>query len=122
MNAAVRRDRRTWLELVRRVRSALPEGLQLPPDVWAARHRGIVVLLWLHAAAIFAAGLALGWGVGHSAFEGGVVAAAALVSTALRSRRHLAATIACLGLVAASGVIIHLSGGYIEFHFHCHGL
>ena len=116
---AVRLHLREWLGVAaRRVRSALPEGLQLPPDVWARRHRGIVVLLWLHAAAIFAAGLALGWSLEHSAFEGGVVAVAALASNVLATRRRLAAVIACLGLVTASGVIIHLSGGYIEFHFH----
>jgi len=42
----------------------------------SAAHR---MRLWLHAAAILAAGLALGWSLQHRAFEAGVAAVAALV-------------------------------------------
>jgi hypothetical protein len=36
------------------LRVALPHGSPLATDVWERRHRGIVVLLWLHTLAIVA--------------------------------------------------------------------
>src|SRR2546428_9002070 len=40
-----------------RLRSLVPEGRRLPDPVWRRRHRGILVLLWIHAVgiAVFAA-------------------------------------------------------------------
>ena len=43
--------------LVRGVRAVLPAGGRLSRDAFLRRHRGIVILLWLHAAAISAAAL-----------------------------------------------------------------
>lgn len=40
------------LPLLARVASWLPHGAPLPPQVWAARHRWVVVLLALQAAVI----------------------------------------------------------------------
>ena len=41
----------------RQIRSRLPEGRPLPAPVWERRHRGILILLWLHALGIVCFGV-----------------------------------------------------------------
>ncbi|HET9221300.1 MAG TPA: histidine kinase dimerization/phospho-acceptor domain-containing protein, partial [Roseiflexaceae bacterium] len=41
----------------RQIRSRLPEGRPLPAAVWERRHRGILILLWLHAIGIVGFGI-----------------------------------------------------------------
>jgi diguanylate cyclase (GGDEF)-like protein/PAS domain S-box-containing protein len=103
---------------VRRFRSWLPEGRTLPDDVWAQRHLRILVLLWLHVPAIFLFSLAQRQGVMHSLFEAGLVASLAAQATALRRNRRLSTVASALGLLTCSAVLVHLSGGMIEMHFH----
>jgi hypothetical protein len=52
---------RTVADLRQAVRSSLPHGSPLAAEVWERRHRGMVVLLWLHALAIGALGVVKGW-------------------------------------------------------------
>ncbi|MBI3975843.1 MAG: PAS domain-containing protein [Armatimonadetes bacterium] len=106
------------LGLLERLRNALPEGRPLPEATWQRRHRGILLLLWLHAAGIVGFGLIMGTTLLHSLFEGGVVAGAALLAWRGASSRKVRAGIASLGLLTSSAILVHLSGGYIEFHFH----
>ena len=101
-----------------RILRSLPEGRSLPAGVWRRRHRGILVLLWVQAVALTAFALATGNDGGHSLFEGSVVAAMALGATSTRLSRTFRALIASLGLVTSAAVLTHLSGGYIEMHFH----
>ncbi len=103
---------------VARIRQLLPEGRPLPPEVWRRRHRGILILLWIHAFVIAAWALIAGFSLAHMAIESGVVAAAALLASWRRPSRPFRASIASLGLITASAVLVHLSGGYIEIHFH----
>jgi PAS domain S-box-containing protein len=42
---------------VRQIRARLPEGRPLPTQVWERRHRGILILLWLHVFGIACFGL-----------------------------------------------------------------
>jgi diguanylate cyclase (GGDEF)-like protein len=99
-------------------RGALPHGQLLTPEVWARRHRGIVVLLWLHVAGVAAFGVARGKGLTHSASEAAVVAVLALLATHPTWGRRARSAAAVLGLVTSSAVLVHLSGGVIEMHFH----
>ena len=98
--------------------AAIPEGSRLPESVWRQRHLGILALLWLHAVGVFGLSLYTGQGVAHSLFEGGIIAAAALFAALPIGSRTVRAAIAGFGLIASSAVLVHLSGGYIEFHFH----
>jgi PAS domain S-box-containing protein len=41
----------------RQIRSRLPEGRPLPAPIWERRHRGILILLWLHAIGIVCFGI-----------------------------------------------------------------
>jgi diguanylate cyclase (GGDEF)-like protein len=102
----------------RAARAVLPHGQLLTPEVWARRHHGIVVLLWLHVAALAAFGVARGKGLAHSLSEAAVVAVFALLAAWPGSGRRARSAAAVLGLITSSAILVHLSGGVIEMHFH----
>jgi diguanylate cyclase (GGDEF)-like protein/PAS domain S-box-containing protein len=96
----------------------LPEGGKLPPAVWASRHQWIVRLLWFHVAVVVTMALVRHNSVLHALAEASPVAAAAVLArSGLLPSRWRAAT-ATAGLVTASAVLVHLSGGLVEMHFH----
>jgi PAS domain S-box-containing protein len=105
-------------DLATAIRLAIPEGSQLSDTVWRQRHRGILALLWLQAIGITCFSLFRQKGIAHSLEEGAIIAAAALVAALPLRPRTVRASIAAFGLIASSAVLVHLSGGYIEFHFH----
>ena len=100
------------------LKNCLPEGSTLPDDVWARRHRGILVLLWFHVPGLFVFALAQGAGVVHGLVEAAAVGIFAALATLLPRRRRLSTVLAALGLFTGSAVLVHLSGGVIEMHFH----
>ena len=100
------------------MRSALPQGRTLPADAWHKRHRALYLLLCLHALALPVYGLMVGYGAVHALEHGAVLAVLAAIAHALRRRRRLAALTVSLGLTTASALVVHLSGGLIEAHFH----
>ncbi len=102
----------------RAARAALPHGQLLTPEVWARRHRGIVVLLWLHVAGVVAFAVARGYGVAHSLLEASVVAVFALAAAHPAIGRRVRSAAAVVGLITSSAVLVHLAGGVIEMHFH----
>jgi CheY-like chemotaxis protein len=98
------------------LRRQLPHGGSLPDGLWRQRHRFMTIVVFLHAPII--AGFALlrhhlDHGVGGAA----VVAALGLVAARGGTRRRQAGA-ATLGLLSASTILVHLSGGVIEMHFH----
>jgi diguanylate cyclase (GGDEF)-like protein/PAS domain S-box-containing protein len=99
-------------------RAALPEGRSLPVETWARRHRSATGLLWAHAAFVLVFGFAMGASTLTTVVGAVVLAlAAALAAQPSLGQRGRAVT-ASLGLLTASSLLVHLSGGYIEFHFH----
>jgi len=103
---------------VDRVRAALPQGRSLPDNVWAERHRRILLLLWLHVPGLFVFSLVRHQTVLHSLVEATLVANFPLAAEVFGHRRRLSTVIASLGLLTCSAVLVHLSGGVIEAHFH----
>jgi diguanylate cyclase (GGDEF)-like protein len=99
-------------------RRLLPTGQLLTPEVWARRHQGIVWLLWAHVAGIAVFAVARGNGPAHGATEASLVAVFALAASHPVLGRRARASAAVLGLTTASAVIVHLSGGVVEAHFH----
>jgi len=96
----------------------LPRGGTLSRSVLEARHRGIVVLLWLHVPALAALSLATGhtgWHVLGHVLTVGAPAVVASCRPYDRTSRWVAAS---LGLLLAAAVLVHLSHGQIEAHFH----
>ena len=124
-------SRHTIIDLLQRAWSVVPSGGSLPESVWRARRRFLLTLAWLHAAAIVLAGPVLGhtWDLSlhalvehgtvlHTAAEGLVVALFATLAGWPRANRTFQTTCVGFALMSASGIFVHLSGGYIEAHFH----
>ena len=98
--------------------SWLPRGNLLPDAAWRRRHRGIVALLWAHAAVIPLFAVIRRFPLNHVLLESLLVpAGAAWASWGVFSRRTRTLA-ASLGLLSASAILVHLSGGVIEMHFH----
>ncbi len=101
------------------VRSILPKGGTLSDDEWRSRHRVILILLWAHLPGLFAFALVRGYTSDHAIVDVGLVAAPALVAfLAAGRRRRLSTLAASVGLMTASAILVHLSGGVTEAHFH----
>jgi methyl-accepting chemotaxis protein len=101
-----------------RVLDVLPKLRGLPAAQWAPRHRAIVALALVHVPVLFAWGLLRGFPLWHSAAD---VAGILVFARGACSPRLSQTTRSCLGamaLVTCSAVVVHLSGGAIEAHFH----
>jgi PAS domain S-box-containing protein len=93
-------------------------GSSLPAESWNRRHRILVLVLAAHLPGLLAFGLLMGRPGLHVLGEVGAVAALALLAAVPRWSRRVRATIASLGLLSCSALLVHFSGGYIEAHFH----
>jgi PAS domain S-box-containing protein len=100
------------------IRNMIPEGRALPESEWRARHHVILVLVWLHALGLTAYGMYQGFGVWQSAGEGSVIAAIALAAGSSAFNRSYRSSLASIGLITSSAVLVQFSHGYIEAHFH----
>jgi hypothetical protein len=111
--------------------SLLPSGGALPDDVWRNRRAFLLGLTWLHAVVIALIGPFFGYSwewslpalfrngtVVHTVGEGLIVACFAALASWSRAGRTFQATAIALGLMSSSAILVHLSGGYIELHFH----
>jgi diguanylate cyclase (GGDEF)-like protein len=96
----------------------LPKGHSLPEDTWRVRHRTLSWLLRAHVVGIFLFALLRDQGPLHSVSEAAVVALFACVGALTSRWRTLSSAMTALGLVTSSAVLVHLSGGTIEMHFH----
>ena len=105
--AAGRRSRHEWL----------PRGRPLDSDTWRMRHRSVIVLLWAHVVGLAAFGAIRGFELAHLLPEVAGIGASAIIAQRVASRR-IASTAATLGLATSSALLVHLSGGLIEAHFH----
>jgi diguanylate cyclase (GGDEF)-like protein len=106
------------MDVIGRITGILPHGGSLPDEVWERRHRWILALLWAHVPAIAAFALVRGYGPRHAVFEMAPVVALATFASFSKGGRGLRAGMAAAGLMSCSAVLVHLSGGLIEMHFH----
>ena len=117
--------------LLRRLWSLVPSGGSLPENVWRARHRFLVGLTFFHVVIIALAGTVMGkrwelqpWALFddenalHSVGEAMIIAAFGALACWRKLGRTAQATFVGFGLMGSSAILVHLSGGYIEFHFH----
>src|SRR5687768_11987726 len=104
--------------LSQRASHLLPKGTALPDGVWAQRHRWILNLLWLHVPIVFGFAVVRGESVLHGVVEAGAVALFAAAAVLVRGQRRQTTVVTALGLLTSSAVLVHLSGGMIEMHFH----
>jgi diguanylate cyclase (GGDEF)-like protein/PAS domain S-box-containing protein len=101
-----------------RIRSAIPRGVRIPPEEWDQRHRWIMRLLWLHVPVIVVYGFATGNGALHNFIEATPTALLGYLGTRAWIDRRTRAVLTGFGLMTASAVLVHLSGGVTEMHFH----
>jgi signal transduction histidine kinase/CheY-like chemotaxis protein len=109
---------RSTSPIATRIRAILPTGGTLADDVWRRRHWGIVILLWLHVPALFIFAVATGKTPAHALVDAGAVGLPALAAQMTFHRRRDSTIIATIGLMTASAVLVHISGGMTEAHFH----
>ena len=112
------RSRLGPLALWRRFRELLPEGRAIAQEVWDRRHRAMIALLWLHVPIIVIYGVGRDKGITNSLAEASIVAMAGIAARFGPQTRRFQSLAATFGLVNASAILVHLSGGLIEFHFH----
>ncbi len=105
--------------LLRTFWELLPSAESLAPEVWNARHRLLIGITWVHAVLIALTGLVLSpnGSMSHAISAAGVVGLCAIVAAVISSRTLGAAAIA-IGLLTASSMLVHFSGGTIELHVH----
>ncbi|MFA1610868.1 methyl-accepting chemotaxis protein [Halobellus rubicundus] len=118
-----------WGDKLREFVRYIPSGDTIPDDTWRARHRNIVLALFAHIPFL----IALGLYEGTEPFSGaqipeipttmlvsrvGIVAAIGLLAVWPRFSRRIRTSLATVGLVMSSAVLVYFSGGYIEAHFH----
>ena len=106
------------LSLLRRLRHALPEGRDLPEAVWRRRHAGFLLFLLSHAVGLATLSALTGHTALFSAGVGAWISMFVVLGVIPRWSRRVRATWVSLGLVTSSAWLVHLSGGYIEMHFH----
>lgn len=100
------------------VRAALPRGGALPERSWRARHRGICVLLCLHVISLAVIGLMLQESLAALLYGPGLIAAFTVASMWDTRSHSFRSTMATLGLLASSAILIDYYHGLIEAHFH----
>ena len=104
--------RRDW------IRGLLPQGRRLPERDWAARHRVILVVMVGHAIGIFCYALSRGNDPNRCALDAAPVALLTLVAASPSVPRRVRSCLATLAALGSSAILVQVSGGLIEAHFH----
>ncbi len=95
-----------------------PHGQLLEASHWHQRHRALVRVLWVHAAVYAVYGA---WSNGSNTdilLGPSVISLFATVASIPHASRRWRSVMVSVGLFACSAVLVHLSGGLIEAHFH----
>ena len=95
-----------------------PRGVELSERSFRARHRIVTAVVWLHVVGLSIAAVVLGkLDAATVAGLAGLLFLAAVASVPGASRT-LASSSAALGTMVASGLVVLLSGGLTDVHFH----
>ena len=97
---------------MRRLQSVIPTGQSLPAESWCSRHRGILVVLCLHAVGFALFGLMSRQDLTHCLSEAGLLVAIAMLAGLPSLHPRIRAAVASGGLITASALLVHVSGGY----------
>ncbi len=101
------------------LRRLLPDGRRLSSDEFAIRQGWLTALLALHMPPLMIVGVLRGYSFEHLAAE--IVAPIAILSWISDMRRLnpvIRAAVTTTGLTLCSSVLVHLTDGLIESHFH----
>jgi diguanylate cyclase (GGDEF)-like protein len=97
---------------------AFPRGGQLPAGNWRRRHIALALVLAWHVPVLLGYGLAQGRPVPHALVDALLPAAFALAAIPARLGRGIRSVCVATGLITCSVMLVHLSNGLIEAHFH----
>lgn len=114
------RPARTRLHLGQHVKAFwrwLPKGTRLPDSGWQARHRLLLGVAWANIPFLAVIGLNSGIEPGHMAVEVALILVL-LAGVQVVETRASKAVLTALALVSCSGLLVHLTNGLIESHFH----
>jgi hypothetical protein len=106
------------MSTLKRISDWLPCGGVLSDESWESRHRAILYIIALHIPVVVTYALARGFSIMHAITEATFIVTFAIPAALLTSRRRLRAAFATTALLMASAVLVHISGGLIEMHFH----
>jgi signal transduction histidine kinase len=95
----------------------LPKGTRLPGSSWVARHRLLLTVAWLNVPFLGIIGLRSSIEPAHLATEMSIVLVL-LTGVQVVETRTYKAVLTALALVSCSGLLVHLTDGLIESHFH----
>jgi signal transduction histidine kinase/PAS domain-containing protein len=96
----------------------LPRGGTLVARVRERHHRWLLAVLWLHVPGVAVVGSVVAHDPVHGLEAAGMVAVFAALAGLRRLPLRWRSVAVALGLSTASAALVHLSGGYIELHFH----
>ncbi len=96
----------------------LPQGRLLSDAVWRRRHRGLTFLLAAHLPLLLAFAAYRGYPTSRGLLDCLPLAMAVLAAICRPLGRRARTASVALGLVIASSVLVDLSGGAVEAHFH----
>jgi diguanylate cyclase (GGDEF)-like protein/PAS domain S-box-containing protein len=100
------------------IAAAMPGGIELEPAVWEKRHRWILRLLWIQIIPVVVISVGAGYGVRHTFVEVFPIAMLAYLGTRSWVTRRTRSIVTGIGLMTVSAVLVHLSDGTTEMHFH----
>jgi diguanylate cyclase (GGDEF)-like protein/PAS domain S-box-containing protein len=103
-----------WAALTR----PLPTGRSLPPEAWRRRHRIMLALLWAHAAGLGLFGYGIDAAPLVTAAGSATIGAAALIGSLPSLPRGARMGAVSVGLMAAPALLVHLTEGLPQSHFH----
>jgi methyl-accepting chemotaxis protein len=95
----------------------LPKGAGLSPEAWRQRHRFLVGVLWAHVPLLGLLGLIIHRAL-HLTLELGLIATFAALASRSAFSRATRSTFTAFGLLTCSAVLVHVTGGRTEMHFH----
>ena len=98
--------------------SWLPHGGTLPPEVWVVRHRCVVAVLGVQTALIPVFALRQGADLVNALRQGCLPLLAVTIASMWFLPRRVRAGVAGVGLMIISALVVSLSHGAIEAHFH----
>jgi signal transduction histidine kinase len=90
----------------------------LPDSTWSVRHRFIRMLAAVHIPFLTIFGLARGLPVAHIGVEMAGLGSLIVLASIKRFDRRTKEGLGTLALMLTSALLVHLSGGSIEAHFH----
>jgi diguanylate cyclase (GGDEF)-like protein len=105
-------------ELLARALTAWPRGGLLPAANWRRRHIALSLVLMWHFPVLLGYGLFRGFPVVHSFVDAALPLAFGVIASLPGLRRGVRSVSVATGLISCSVILVHLSHGLIEAHFH----